>query len=302
MKGTKQPVSKTRMIVMWVIIIANLVFWSGFWLLRRGTREDSAFAESPGISGSIVLLVLGVFFFFAGLAAYFVVLSSDAFTFNFSRPVWKKAKVKIYVANILVPIAAIAGLAVIVSGLLAPVLISFGLTPPMARMLPIFAMIVLVQLVQVWVLIWSPLERRLITKRLLAQGITKAQLESAMLIGLSNPASGMLKRFGAIEEDVGALWIAPDQLVFWGDAERFSITRAQVIQIERKADNRSSTMLGGIAHVVLHVRWADGSERQLRLHNEGLWTMGQKRKAMDGLAAAIESWYTATMPPALSGA
>jgi hypothetical protein len=300
MKGTSQPVSKTRMIVMWVILVSNLVFWCTFWLFRRRPQSNPAFEEGPSVIGSIVLLVIGGFCFFAGVAAYFVVLSSDVFTYNFSRPVWQKAKVKIYVANILVPIASMVGLGVILSGFITPVLISFGLTRQMAMMLPFFAVIVLVQMSLVWVLIWSPLEKRLITKRLMAQGITKAQIESAIFIGISNPGSGMLKRFGAIEEDIGALWIVPDQLVYWGDSERFSITRDQVVQIERKADNRSTTMLSGVAHVILHVRLPNG-ERQIRLHNEGVWSMGQKRKAMNQLAAAIENWYAGTMQQAAAG-
>jgi hypothetical protein len=48
-----------------------------------------------------------------------------------------------------------------------------------------------------------------------------------------------------------------------------------------------------IAAVILRVRQADGSERQIRLHTEGLWTLSQKRRAMDKLAAAIEQWHTA---------
>jgi hypothetical protein len=152
-------------------------------------------------------------------------------------------------------------------------------------------MIVGVQLVQLWVLIWSPLEKRIITQRLAALGITPAQLQSAALVGLSNPASGLVKRFAAIEEDMGALWVGPDRLIYRGDNEQFDITREQLVQMERKADNRSTSVLGGIAHIILHVKLADGSVRQIRLHTEGHWTMGQKRKAMDALADAIARWH-----------
>jgi hypothetical protein len=148
-----------------------------------------------------------------------------------------------------------------------------------------------VQLVQLWVLIWSPLEKRIITQRLAALGITPAQLQSAALVGLSNPASGLAKRFAAIEEDMGALWVGPDRLIYRGDNEQFDITREQLVQMERKADNRSTSVLGGIAHIILHVKLADGSVRQIRLHTEGHWTMGQKRKAMDALADAIVRWH-----------
>jgi hypothetical protein len=108
---------------------------------------------------------------------------------------------------------------------------------------------------------------------------------------LSNPQSGIAKRFGSIEEDMGALWVAPDRLAFRGDVEQFDLTRDQIAQIERRADKGSTTMLAGIAHVVLHVRLPIGTVRQIRLHVEGLWTMGQKRRAMDTLAEAIDRWY-----------
>jgi hypothetical protein len=90
---------------------------------------------------------------------------------------------------------------------------------------------------------------------------------------------------------MGALWVGPEQLIYWGDGEQFSIPRGQIVEIERKADNRSTTMLAGIAHVILHVRLPDGSVRQIRLHVEGLATMGQKRRTMDALADAISHWY-----------
>jgi hypothetical protein len=160
----------------------------------------------------------------------------------------------------------------------------------MASMLPVMAMVVGVQIVQLWVLVWSPLEKHIILKRLAAQGIAPAQLQSAALVGLSNPASGLAKRFAAIEEDMGALWVEPALLMYRGDSEQFDLTRDQLAQMERKADNRSTSVLGGIAHVILHVRLSDGSIRQIRLHTEGQWTMGGKRKAMDALAEAIARW------------
>ena len=100
----------------------------------------------------------------------------------------------------------------------------------------------------------------------------------------------MAKRFAAIEEDMGALWVVPDLLMYRGDSEQFDLTREQLVQMERKADTRSTSVLGGIAHVILHARLPDNSIRQIRLHTEGHWTMGGKRKAMDALAEAIARW------------
>ena len=153
------------------------------------------------------------------------------------------------------------------------------------------AVLILFQVMQLWVLIWSPVERRTIVKRLAALGITPAHLQGATLVGLSNPASGLAKRFAAIEEDMGALWITPQQLMFRGDVEQFDLNREQVVEIERRGDNRSTTALAGIAHVILHVRLPDGGIRVIRLHVEGLWTMGQKKKVMNKLAEAIAQWH-----------
>jgi hypothetical protein len=116
-------------------------------------------------------------------------------------------------------------------------------------------------------------------------------LKSAFLVGLSNPASGMLKRFGSIEEDVGALWITQDQLVYWGDGERFGISREQLTAIDRQADNRSVSLLAGITHVMLLVKTPTGVDRQIRLHTEGQWTLGQKRQMMDRLSQALFQWH-----------
>jgi len=55
-------------------------------------------------------------------------------------------------------------------------------------------------------------------------------------------------------------------------------------------DTKSTTMLSGTAHVILHVRLAGGGARQIRLHNEGVWTMGGKKRASDELAARINEW------------
>jgi hypothetical protein len=148
-----------------------------------------------------------------------------------------------------------------------------------------------VQVIFLWVLLWSPLERHIITQRLKALGIARAQLQNATLVGLSNPMRSSFKKFGAVEEDMGALWVGPEQLIYWGDGEQFGLAREQVVEIGRSADAGSTSVLGGISHVILHVRLADGSIRQIRLHTEGIWTMGGKRRAMDALAEAINNWH-----------
>jgi hypothetical protein len=60
--------------------------------------------------------------------------------------------------------------------------------------------------------------------------------------------------------------------------------------IERKADAGSATMLSGTAHVILEIKQPDGSLRQIRLHSEGVWTLGASRRRMDEFAQRIVTW------------
>jgi hypothetical protein len=291
---TTRPVSKSRMILTWLMMAGVVIAISTFFFLHAhagATPQDES--EAPPVSSlfhAVFFLIFGVFILGWGVAIYIVAVSTCCFTFNYSRPVWDTLKTKKYIFNLFTGVALPLGFGFILSAFLAPMLGSLGLPPAQASILPVLGMIVGFQLMQLWLLIWSPMEKKLIIKRCGAMGITAAQLQGAMYVGISNPASGFVKRFGAIEEDVGALWVAPDRLVFRGDVEQFDLTHDQIAQIERRADNRSTTVLAGITHVVLHVRLPDGSIRQMRLHVEGQWTLGQKRRAMDTLAEAIEHW------------
>ena len=257
-------------------------------------REHSRMPqEEPAgpVVHSVFSLIVGGFFVALGVAAYLAVIFTGCFTFNYAHPVWLAVKGKQFFVNIIVTVLLALGAGFAVSAFFGPVLAMLGLEPGLANMLPVMLMVGVLQVVQLWVLIWSPVERHIITKRLAALGITPAHLQSAAMVGLSNPASGFIKRFGAIEEDMGALWVGPDQLIYYGDSEQFGIAREQLVQMERRADNRSTSMLGGIAHIILHVKLPAGDIRQIRLHTEGHWTMGLKRKAMDALAEAITRWH-----------
>lgn len=290
MQPTNNPPSKTRVILTWVIMVVGIFVMAGlaFWFFRPAKSEQTE--SSPDFMHSIFYLFVGGFFLVAGVASYLVVILTGGFTFNYSQPVWEAVKAKQFVANIIVVIVFALGLGFILSAFVSPILVMLGLDSGMAMMLPVMVTVVLVQVVQLWVLVWSPIERRTIVRRLQAQGITPEQLRTAVFVGLSNPASGMAKRFAAIEEDMGGLWIAPDRLIFRGDREQFDLARHQVVQVERAVDKRSTSVLGGIAHVILHVQQSDNSIRQIRLHTEGHWTMGGKRRAMDALAETITAW------------
>jgi hypothetical protein len=297
MQPTGKPVSKIKIALLWLFLIGNLVFWCGFWIWWQ--RRQAPVAEPPpdtDVFRVIFMTIFGAIFLAAGAGAYAAVIFSNCFTSDFSRPVWDHTKGKLYVANIIVPLLPALGVGLALSGPFTPMLHSLGLDGTLAGLLPVFFMIAVLQVAQVFIMIWAPLERRLITKRLAALNIRPDQLQNAILIGLSNPLRSSLKKLGTVEEDMGALWINSGPLTYYGDKERFSISRDQLIQIERKADAASMTMLLGIAHIVLHVRSGDGSQRQIRLHTEGLWTMTRKRKAMDELAERLAQWHAAPSP------
>jgi len=160
-------------------------------------------------------------------------------------------------------------------------------------MLPIMGTFVVLQTASVWVGIWTPLDKRLIQRRLMALGIRPEQFVAGWYVGLSNSAiTSSVKRFGGIEEDIGMLWFTPAQLIYYGDSQQFSLTRQQLMDVERRADSKSVTMLSGTRHVILHVLMPDGNTSQIRLHNENVWTMGGKKRVAEELGNRIDAWRT----------
>ena len=285
--------SKLRIILMWLLMLGVILFWVVFWAWHNHGRASADDSEHPMVA-SVLSLIIGGFFLCCGGVAYVFATFTGCFNFSYKKPVWPGTKVRLYLSNIVVTVLLGLGLGFILSAFIKPTLVATGMDAGLANIMPVMVMVAGIQIFQLWVLIWAPMERRLIVNRLAALGIQRDQLQNAFLTGLSDPASGFARRFGSIEEDMGALWVGPEQLIYWGDGEQFSIRREQIVQIERRADNRSTTMLAGIAHVILHVALPDGTVRTIRLHVEGLNTMGQKRRVMDTLAAAINHWYGGT--------
>lgn len=285
--------SKLRIALTWLMLIGMILFWVVFWIWRNHGREPEPASVQEGsrqVVMSILSLFIGGFFLVCGVVVYLVMTFTGGLCFSYTRPVWPGAKVRKYFVNIIATVLLGLGLGFILSAFVSPMLSLAGLDPGVATMVPVMVMVGGIQLLQLWVLIWSPTERRMIVNRLAALGVQRTQLQNAFLVGLSDPASGLAKRFASIEEDMGAMWVGPEQLIYWGDGEQFSIQREQIAQVERKADNRSTTVLAGIQHVILHVRLPDGTVRQMRLHVEGQWTLGGKRRKMDELARAINQW------------
>ena len=287
---------KWKIVAGWALIVGVTVFSVIFWFNlqgRPGSEGDSAEGSAPSLLHSLVLFGLGGFGLLAGAVAYLIVIQTQCFTFNFRRPVWSSAKDKIYVANILVPVIFMIGVGLLLAALVTPLLEQSGFSKDAAWLTPIIGSIVVLQLALVWVNLWAPLEKRLIARRLAAQGITPEQMQSVSFVGLSDPSRSSLKKFSMVEDDVGMLWVDAERLIYVGDKEQFDLTPEQVLAAERKVDAASTTALSGTAHLILRVRRPDGAERQIRLHTEGVWTLGQKRTAMNALAQRINEWLAA---------
>lgn len=300
MQSSVKPASRIKVVLLWLVVVGNLVFWIGFWLWRNRSAPPPTENSPPDFVRSIFYLFVGGFFLVIGVAAYLGFIFTNGLTFDFSQPVFKNFKGRKYLANIFAPLFVALGVGFMLSAFITPALQALGSNPSLASLLPVLGMVAILQVLQIFVLIWSPLEKRIITRRLAAKGILAAQLQTAILVGLSDPTRSSFSKFGGIEEDIGALWLDAERLIYWGDTEQFSITRDQLLQLEQKADSGSTTMLVGATHPILHVQLPNGAERQIRLHAEAVGTMARKRRALNDLANSIIAWHGKISPPPLA--
>src|SRR4051812_12934504 len=179
MQQTTRPVSKLKVVLLWTILIGNLVFWSAFWLLRN-RNEPAPVEQEPGaqVFLSMFLLVTAALFIAASVGSYFLVYATHCLTFNFNRPFLPAYKGKLYLAKIIVPTLAAIGAGFVLQVFLSPLLKSFGVDGQMTFMLPLFLAIIPMQIVLMWINIWMPVTKKLITRRLAARGIGPAQVQS----------------------------------------------------------------------------------------------------------------------------
>lgn len=298
MRQTTKPVSKSKVLLLWLLLICNLVFWVGLvtWYHLNDASPAPSQEPSEKIFRLIFMLTIAGFCLVAGTVAYTVVIFSNCFTLNFRQPVFSAFKGKLYLAKIVVPIPLVVGLSLILALFLEPLTRRLGLSGQVAFLVPLFAAIIFTQVAQVWIDIWMPVTKRLIAKRLVAQGILPAQLQDAVLVGISDPLRSSFKKLTLVEDDIGALWIGGAQLIYRGDTDQFAIAPQDILQLERRGDAGSTSMLSGTSHVILHVRLPEGSTRQILFHTEGKWTLGRERRAMDDLHAAITDWHVTAQP------
>src|SRR5687768_14442674 len=86
-------------VVLFVIVTVGCAAL-GIWL--SGGPRDTAPAGAPTPVLAVVLIVFGVVIAAIGMAAYALVLLTNAFTFDFSRPFFKTFGGKLWVANLVV--------------------------------------------------------------------------------------------------------------------------------------------------------------------------------------------------------
>ena len=296
MNGRKQ-VSALRKVLAVLGLLAVIVVSMLVGLLLSGgltgpdAAEPAPFGDARplgrAIAFSIVLAFLSVVALLFGAALYAVTWATRLFIFDVSRPVWSTFKTRLFIANILVPMPIMLGISGLVVALGLPFLVAQGMAHETAFLVLFFGPFIVLQLVSIWLNIWTPLVTRLTRSRLLADGIEPARIDQGILLGISDPSKKSSRKLGLIEDDVGMLWITPDELVYEGDNDAFRIRREQCLSIERVADAGSVSAYFGNVHIILTLAGAGAAPR---LHPESTMTMTGTARASDRLANELERW------------
>jgi hypothetical protein len=294
-----KPLSPVKRIAGLVALLVVIVVSGAFGLWMRRVRDGgppSAPVVIPNLLGSLALVVLGLTLMTLGGALYGVVLATRCFTFRFDQPFMTTFPWKLWVLNLAVGLLLQSGFSIVCAPGLVQALA--GALPPVV-LLPVafFGPFLLAQFVLIWLQLFAPLEKSLISRRLVALGCAPESHLGGIFIGTSDASRSSFKRFPIVEQDMGMLWISPQRLVYRGDRQWFDLTPQQVTAIERRADAGSSSSYFGAVHVILHVASTNGAPPQrLRLHPEGQWTMTSKTRALNDLAERLSAWKIAPAP------
>ena len=269
----------------------------GVWMSGGHRDADSAaVAAAPAPILAIVFIVFGIVVAACGLALYALILLTNLFTFDFTKPFFRTFGGKLWVANLLVGLLVQTGFALI----MAPTMIAV-LRPVLPESFlwlgAFFLPFLFAQLLFIWLTIWAPLETNVIAKRMAAKGVGPDLLSRGHFIGVSDPAKSSLKKMTLVEEDMGMLWVEPHALLYRGDAIDWDLSREQVLEVQRQADAGSTSSYFGAVHVILRVAdpAAPNGERRVRLHPEGDWTMTAKARALNGLGDRLLSWKSSAV-------
>lgn len=271
-----------------VPLVGGLV---GYRLVYPPGAVDEAPAQDPLYPFLLIVLMgLGFAGVVAGVGLYAVTLVSNCMLGDLAQPFFERLKRRLFLCKVIIPLPLYLGVGVILGALLSPFAAARGIRVQDTLLVCELAVIILGQFILMWVLLWAPLERRLITRRLTALGFLPADIARGRMIGISDPSKSTLRKLSIAEDDVGVLWITPDALVYIGDTKRFRITRPELLRIEQKADAGNPSALAGVAHIILICLGPDQVEWRVRLHVEGVWTMTAARQEMDRLAEVLRRW------------
>ncbi len=235
-------------------------------------------------------LFLGSLSLLLGAFLYLVTITTQCFTFNFHRPIWKSLKVKFsFVYTIFLCLVGV-GLGLSSSIILTPLLKIVSFPKVLSTLLPLLMGIMLVNFVFAQITVWVPLEISVLKKRMKALGLSESEITQGIYIGISDLTKSSFKKFDIIEDDIGLLWIMPDRIVYRGDNDNFEFDRNQLLEISREVDKGSAAAYSGIVHIIIRFRDKDGSERKVRFHIEGKWNVDETRRALDELAERLYEW------------
>lgn len=252
-------------------------------------REPVPEAAAPSPFSSVALALVGVGFWVVAGVAYGLIYVTRAFTFRFDRPFFRAYRFKALPMKVVVELPLAVGFSFVCAPLLLTML--DGVVRGQLLALVAFGVpFVMAQFTFAWLATLAPVERLLIERRMAAMGLGPDRAPGGLPMGVSDPARNSMKKFPLVEEDLGMLWISPTHVSYRGDTTAWDFARADVLDVERKADAGSTSSYFGAVHVILRVRQADGSERRIRLHPEGRLTQTGTARALDALAADLNLW------------
>lgn len=304
MANRNGAISSRRRVIWALILVAVLVISiAGSKAIRNlwAPQPAGAVPMRPTAVLWVVLSVIGTFFLIAASAVYTVVLSTGCFTFDYRKFFMPSLGRKLFVANLLTTMLAASGISLIVGPVFATALwelIPGTMAVEVGGMVPMIAAL----LFFIWFAMWAPLERIVIHRRMRALGVPQERIAMGLPIGTTDPDSKRRKTFAMIvEDDIGLLWFDAEQLLFFGDRGSWSITREQLLSIDRLAHKNAVSSHFGAVHVVLRFRRPDGTEGRIRLHTEGDWTQTARARALDDLADRLAGWQGGArpLPPAM---
>jgi hypothetical protein len=284
-----------RLVPYLVLAAAGVVGFGVAYLLvpRPDPAPPPPQPEGMTLLGEILgSLVLGALLSGVAAAFYLAFVSTGGFTSSFAKPVFKKLKTRLFIAQIVLSALLLFALGLLLNGALGALFWALDIrASAFIAAMVVSAVAVNVALVRLHA--WAPLETTLASRRLQAMGVPAADVARGLCLGISNPADSGWKK-AVLEDDVGFFWLEPDRLVYKGDQESFEVPRERLLEVERVVVTSSASAYTGNRHIVLRFTSDSGQERRVRLHAEGCWTPGRVVKATNELAGRLSAWRNAT--------